>query len=60
MSISSVSSNVQQLAQRTGTAAPGSAQSSAQVSVLKQANDQQAQVALALISGIGQNVDKTA
>lgn len=43
--------------QRLGNGDGGSVQQAAQVSVLRQANDAQAQAALALISGIGQKLD---
>ena len=53
----SFDSVISSAAQQLGSSDAGSVQQSAQISVLKQANDAQAQAALALISGIGQKLD---
>ena len=56
ISLDSVQASVaQQIGSGSGDA--GSVQQQAQISVLKQANDAQAQAALALISGVGQKLD---
>ena len=43
--------------QRAGNSRPGSLQQTAQISVLKQANEVQARTALTLITGIGVKLD---
>ena len=53
----SFDSVVASAAQQLGGSEAGSVQQAAQISVLKQANDAQAQAALALITGIGQRLD---
>jgi hypothetical protein len=52
-----MNSTVDVAMQRAGNSRPGSLQQTAQISVLKQANEVQARAALTLITGIGVKLD---